>query len=87
MRRGNVQLLTAGQLAIIDSEKTIKAKDSLRQLSGFKFLNIGIYSNGLKWYNEVMEDYLSKKNGNDWRKRLELKIDSIDKEHFMLRAL
>jgi hypothetical protein len=28
----------------------------------------------------VVEDYLTKKNGSDWEKRLQLKIDSVDKK-------
>ena len=81
LKNENVQVLTAGQFAEIDSEQTTKAKDSLRQLFGFKLLDAGVYSNGLRRYNEVMEDYLTKKNGKDWEKRLQLKIDSVDKAH------
>lgn len=81
LKKGNVKILTAGQFLENDSERTIKAKDSIRQLFGFKFLNVGIYSNGLQRYNEVMEDYLIEKNGNDWEKRLNRKIDSVDRAH------
>ena len=81
LKNENVQILAAGQFAEIDSEQTTKAKDSLRQLFGFKLLDAGVYSNGLRRYNEVMEDYLTKKNGKDWEKRLQLKIDSVDKAH------
>lgn len=77
LKKGNVQILTAGQFVEIESEQTTKAKDLFRYQFGFKLINVGIYSNGLKRYNEVMKDYLSKKNGKDWEERLRLKIDSV----------
>jgi amino acid transporter len=79
LKEGKVQILTAGFLVSSDSEKTVKAKDSIRMQFGFTFLNVGIYSEGLKRYNEVIEKYLTEKNGENWRKRLQFKIDSLDK--------
>lgn len=38
-----------------------------------------MYSNGLERYNEVMEDYLLERNGENWMDRLNAKIDSIER--------
>ena len=79
LKNGKVQILIAGQFFSRDSEKTLKAKDSIRRQFGFSFLNVGIYSKGLERYNAVMEEYLIKRNGRDWEKRIQIKMDSVEK--------
>ncbi len=78
LKKGKVQLLIAGQLISSDTERTWRAKDSIRNVFGFSLINVGIYSNGLERYNEVMEDYLLERNGENWEERLNAKCDSID---------
>ncbi|MFY7669524.1 hypothetical protein ACOSP6_00415 [Tenacibaculum sp. MEBiC06402] len=51
---------------------------------GFKNVNFGCIVtqselNGIDFYNAVMEEYLEKKNGINWRKKYNKEIDSLIK--------
>ena len=78
IKQGKVQLLYAGLDLSLDSEKLRRQKDSIRSKFGPKYLNVGIHTNGIDRYNEVVESYLTEKKGKDWEKELKFKLDSVE---------
>lgn len=76
LKNGKIQLLFAGQL-IGENEKTEQAIDSLDKSYGITYLNVGIETRGLERYNEVIESYLKKQYGKNWKANYTRQVDSI----------
>ncbi len=76
---GNPKIVTVGLPIFSNTELNL-----ITEKYGFKNVNFGCMVtqselNGIDAYNSVMERYLEKKNGMNWRKKYEKKIDSFIK--------
>ncbi|MBE8721221.1 FEKKY domain-containing protein [Sphingobacterium pedocola] len=76
IEKGKIQILYAGQL-YYESDEVYDALDSLTKSYGYTLINVGIFFPGAERYNEVMYDYLKRKNGPDWQDVYGRKADSI----------
>ena len=81
IRNGKIQTLKFGMMLPnrkIDWKKRKAAIKVAEDYFGYKSSNVGCgVTNGIDIYNGVMEDYLEKKNGKDWRVRQKKMIDSL----------
>lgn len=82
IRKGNVRFIYYGLPAFSSKQKEI---DSVCALYGFKNYNLGCLVstqelNAETVYNNVVEDYLNKRNGKNWRKDFDRVIDSLYNE-------
>lgn len=81
IKSGKIQILETGLLLPdpgVDWEKQQAAKKIAEQNFGYKSVYLGCtVTNGIGMYNEVMEDYLDKVNGKDWRAKERQMRDSI----------
>ena len=76
---GNIRLVNYGLPVITAKDNEL---DNVRAKYGFKSFNLGCtFSNkelrGTEAYNRVMEDYLTTRNGKNWRINFQREIDSI----------
>ena len=80
---GKVQILETGlemPEPNINWEKKQEAEKKLEKLFGYKSVNLGcIATNGIAIYNSVVEDYLEKTNGKNWRTKERHMLDSLMK--------
>ena len=79
IRNGNIQLVSYG-LPIPELVK----ESEIRKKYGFSKSNIGCIVTtdlirGISKYNDVVESYLNKRNGHNWRLRYKREIDSVRK--------
>ena len=79
IRNGKIQLLETG--LILPGPNTNvdwnKKQDAEKQF-GYKSINLGCtVTNGIYIYNSVMEDYLEKVNGKNWRTKERQMFDSL----------
>ena len=80
IKNGDIKLYSYGLPMVTSKDKEI---DAIRAKYGFKSVNLGcIVSDETDTYNEVMEEYLTKRNGKDWRINFRKEIDSIYKIAF-----
>lgn len=77
LKNGKIQLIRPGLIrsSLLQQEKAITRK------YGFSYVNSGcvISDNGFEHYNAVVADYLTQINGEDWRQRLDIELDSLYK--------
>jgi hypothetical protein len=86
IKSNNIQIISAGLPMICSKDSEIKA---VRVKYGFKVNNIGCVvstqeMNGIEEYNNVVEQYLSQRNGKDWRMAYETEVDSLYRVAFGL---
>ena len=84
IKNGNIRLLGYGLPVISPKDNEL---DKVRTKYGFKTFNLGCtFSDeerrATNAYNRVMDDYLAKRNGKNWRTNYEREIDSIYKIAF-----
>ena len=84
IKYGNVQFITFGLLLPSSKDKEI---DIVATKYGFKGSNIGCTVttqeiNAIEIYNNVVEQYLSIRNGKNWRINYQREIDSLYKIAF-----
>ncbi len=81
IRNGKIQLLETGLILPepnVDWDKKQDAKKKIEKQFGYKSKYLGcIVTNGTYIYNTVMEDYLEKVNGKNWRTKERQMLDSI----------
>ena len=79
IRNGKIQLVSFGlPLPELIQEAEIRKK------YGFSRSNVGCvvttdFIRGISIYDDIVESYLNKRNGHDWRLRYEREIDSVRK--------
>lgn len=78
IKNGKIRFYTYGQ-PYYSSDKEYQAIDSLEKSYGYEVINAGVGAPGLKIYSDVVEDYLTKIHGKNWRDGFNRKIDSIYK--------
>jgi hypothetical protein len=83
IRNGKIQLLETG-LALpdpntnVDWNKKQDAEKKVEKQFGYKSINLGCtVTNGIDIYNSVMENYLEKVNGKNWRTKERQMFDSL----------
>jgi hypothetical protein len=79
IRNGKIQLVSYG----LPSPELIQEAD-IRKKYGFSRSNAGCIATtdliqGISMYNNIVQNYLNKRNGHDWRLRYEREIDSVSK--------
>lgn len=83
IKSGKIQILETGLLLPdpgVDWEKQQAAQKMAEQHFGYKSVYLGCtVTYGIGMYNEVMENYLDKINGKDWRIKEQQMRDSIIK--------
>ena len=85
IRNGKIQLLETGFIlpdpnANVDWNKKQDAERKIEKQFGYKSINLGCtVTNGIYIYNSVMEDYLKKVNGKNWRTKERQMYDSLMK--------
>lgn len=81
LKKGKVTLLETGltmPIPNIDWDKQKKAATITENSFGYKSVYTGcIITHGIDMYNHVMEDYLNKRNGKDWRVKSAQLFDSL----------
>ena len=81
IKNGKVQILETGLLLPtpnIDWDKQQEAKKITANYFGYNSIYLGCtVTNGISIYNSVMEDYLDKRNGENWKIRQRQMLDSI----------
>lgn len=78
IRNGKVQLLSAGFIMDFPTEKEQKAEEAITREFGYKLVWIGCtWTPGMAKYNEAVDEYLTKRNGEGWRERMLQRIDSL----------
>ena len=81
IKNGKIQILEIGLILPdpnIDWNKEQEAEKKLEKKFGYKSVYLGCtMTHGIGIYNYVMEDYLEKVNGKDWRIRQRLMLDSL----------
>lgn len=81
IRKGKIQILETGLTLPepnVDWDKTQEAERKLEKQFGYKSIDLGCtVTQGIGIYNSVMEDYLEKINGEDWRAKERHMLDSI----------
>jgi hypothetical protein len=83
IRNDKIQLLETG-LALpdpntnVDWNKKQDAEKKVEKQFGYKSINLGCtVTNGIDIYNSVMENYLEKVNGKNWRTKEQQMFDSL----------
>ena len=83
IRSGKVQILETGlemPEPNVNWEKKQEAERKLEKLFGYKSVNLGCtVTSGIAIYNSVVEDYLEKANGKNWRTKKRYMLDSLMK--------
>lgn len=81
IRKGKIQLLETGLILPepnVDWNKKQDAEKKIEKQFGYKSIYLGCtVTNGIDIYNSVMEDYLEKVNGKNWRTKERQTLDSI----------
>jgi len=83
IRNGKIQLLETGLTlpnpnTNVDWNKKQDAEKKVEKQFGYKSINLGCtWTNGIGIYNSVMENYLAKVNGKNWRKEERKMLDSL----------
>lgn len=81
IKNGKVQLLETGLILPapnVDWDKQQKAEKIIANQFGYKSVYIGcIVRHGVDIYNDIVEDYLDKVNGNNWRVKSKQMFDSL----------
>lgn len=81
IKNGKVQLLETGLILPspnVDWDKQQKAEKITANYFGYKLIYLGcIVTHGIDIYNNVVEDYLDKVNGNNWRVNSKRMFDSL----------
>jgi amino acid transporter len=84
IRKGKIQLLETTGLTLpdpntnVDWNKKQNAEKKVEKQFGYKTINLGCtWTNGIGIYNSVMENYLKKVNGKNWRANERQIFDSI----------
>ena len=81
IKNGKIQILETGLILPepnVDWGKTQEAEKKLEKQFGYKSVYLGcVVTHGIGIYNSVMEDYLEKVNGENWRKKQQRMIDSL----------
>ena len=83
IRNGKIQLLETGLTlpnpnTNVDWNKKQDAEKKVEKQFGYKSINLGCtWTNGIGIYNSVMENYLEKVNGKNWRKEERKMLDSL----------
>ena len=81
IKNGKIQILETGLILPepnVDWDKKQQAEKLLEKQFGFKSVYLGcIVTHGIGIYNSVMEDYLEKVNGKNWRTKQRYMLDSI----------
>ncbi|MGN6400009.1 MAG: hypothetical protein ACTHMD_06120 [Flavisolibacter sp.] len=85
IKNGKVQILETGLILPepnVDWEKKQDAEKRAENQFGYKSVYLGCtVTHGIDIYNSVMEDYLEKVNGKDWRTKERSTVDSIMKHN------
>jgi len=81
LSKGIVNFWIGGLVIIAKNSSSIP--DSVRQevinkYGGFKDVLIGCDPTGAKEHNAIIEEYLEKRNGKDWRKRMEEELKKLE---------
>jgi hypothetical protein len=71
IRNGKVNFISFGLPAIMPNQARI---DSLREKYGVKYMNIGCVITedairGIAFYNKIVESFLAKRNGENWKEK------------------
>ena len=81
IKNGKIQILETGLILPepnVDWVKKQETEKKLEEQFGYKSVYLGcIVRHGIGIYNSVMEDYLEKVNGENWRKKQQRMIDSL----------
>ena len=83
IKNGKIQLLETGFIlpepnANVDWNKKQEVEKKIEKQFGYKSINLGCtVTNGIYIYNSVMEDYLEKVNGKNWRTKERQMFDSL----------
>jgi amino acid transporter len=83
IRNGKIQFLETGLTlpdpnTNVDWNKKQDAEKKVEKQFGYKSINLGCtWTNGIGIYNSVMENYLEKVNGKNWRKEERKMLDSL----------
>ena len=81
IKNGKIQILETGLILPepnVDWGKTQEAEKKLEKQFGYKSVYLGcVVTHGIGIYNSIMEDYLEKVNGENWRKKQQRMIDSL----------
>ena len=83
IRKGKIQLLETGLIlpdpnTNVDLNKKQDAEKKTEEQFGYKSINLGCtVTNGINIYNSVMENYLEKVNGKNWRTEERQMFDSL----------
>ena len=81
IKNGKIQILETGLILPepnVDWGKKQEAEKKLEKQFGYKSVYLGcVVTHGIGIYNSVMEDYLEKVNGENWRKKQQRMIDSL----------
>ena len=81
IKNGKIQILETGLILPepnVNWDKKQEAEKNLEKEFGYKTVYLGCsVTNGIVIYNSVMEDYLEKVNGENWRKKQQRMIDSL----------
>ena len=85
IKNGKIQILETGLILPepnVDWDKQQEAEKKLEKQFGYKSVYLGcIVTHGIGIYNSVMEDYLEKVNGKDWRAKQRHLLDSLMKSN------
>ena len=85
IKNGKIQILETGLILPepnVDWDKQQEAEKKLEKQFGYKSVYLGcIVTHGIGIYNSVMEDYLEKVNGKDWRTKQRHMLDSLMKSN------
>lgn len=81
IKNNKIQILKTGLTLPepnVDWNKKQDAENKIAERFGYKFISLGCsVTNGTDIYNDVMEDYLKKVNGKNWRTKEQQSVDSI----------
>ena len=81
IRNGKIQLLETGMILPETNVNWDKKQVALKEIEkqfGYKSINLGCtMTHGIDIYNSVMENYLEKVNGKNWRTKERQSLDSI----------
>lgn len=81
IKNGKVQFLETGLILSTvneDLDKQQKAEKIIANQFGYKSIYLGcIVTHGIGIYNDVVEDYLDKVNGNNWTVKSKQMFDSL----------
>jgi hypothetical protein len=81
IKNGKIQLLETGLISPepnIAWDKKQEAEKKLEKQFGYKSVYLGcIVTHGIVIYNSVMEDYLDKVNGKNWKIKQQCMLDSL----------